>query len=116
LVQKARYEIPPDLHWWHETDAARTSNLRNFLATNDFSALANKPQFHIPFPSAEFLRDVASDPRVRNILPPDLTSPEIARRGNFALRQGPLLFPIGLGLFMMAGLLASRRRTVPDKT
>lgn len=116
IVQKARDDIPPDLAWWRDTDAARTANFTRFLATNDFSALANKPEFHIPYPSAEVLRDIASDPLVRGILPPELTNPGQVVRKNFALRQGPVLLPIGLGMFMMAGLLASRRRNCAGGT
>ena len=108
LGQKAFDDIPPDLAWRRETAAAQTENLKRFLATGDFAALANKPRFQIPYPSAERLRDTVSDPIIRMFLPPELLNqPEPAQKlKGVALRQGHLLLPIGLALLLVAALLA----------
>jgi hypothetical protein len=108
LGQKALSYIPADLAWRRETTAAQTENLKRYLATGDVSALADKPLFHIPFPSADYLRDTVSDPIIRAILPPDLLGqPEPEQKlKRIAMRQGPLLMPIGLALLMIAALLA----------
>lgn len=116
LGQKALGTIPDEFAWWRDTVETRTQNLSRFLATGDFSAITDKPRFHIPYPSAEYLRDVASDPVVRGFLPPELmdsTAP--ANKVNrYVLREGPLLIPVGLALLMIAGLLASRRTIFRD--
>jgi hypothetical protein len=119
LGQKAFDDIPGELAWRRETTEAQTRSLKSFLATGDFSALADKPLFQIPFPSAEYLRDTASDPIIRSILPPDLMNrpdPESKLKG-VAIRQGQLLMPIGLALLMIALLLgaaASRSAEQPN--
>lgn len=108
LGQKAFDDIPPDLAWRRDTAAAQTENLKRYLATGDFAALADKPRFQIPYPSAERLRDTISDPIIRMILPPDLLNhPEPPQKlKGVALRQGHLLLPIGLALLLVAALLA----------
>ena len=116
LGQKALGTIPDEFAWWRDTVQTRTQNLSRFLATGDFSAIAGKPRFHIPYPSAEYLRDVASDPVVRGFLPPELTdsTAPINKVNRYVLREGPLLIPVGLALLMIAGLLAGRRAIVGD--
>jgi hypothetical protein len=117
LEQKARSEIPRELTWWREGGDARTQNLTRYLTTGDFAAIAGKPQFHIPTPTAEELRDIASDPLIRSILPPELFSqPANDRVRAFILRRGALLVPIGLALLMVTALLMAgdnRRRDAP---
>jgi hypothetical protein len=107
---KALSILPDELSAWRQQADARKANLSRFLTTGDFAALTNKPPFHIPYPSAERLREIVADPALRAILPPELMNrPEQANRlRTFALRQGPLLLPIGIALFLLAGLLAGR--------
>jgi hypothetical protein len=107
---KALSTLPDELSAWRQQADARKVNLTRFLTTGDVAALANKPPFHIPYPSAERLREIVADPALRAILPPELMNrPEQANRLRaFALRQGPLLLPIGIALFLVAGLLAGR--------
>jgi len=105
--QKAFDGIPDDLAWRERTTAAQTRNLKNYLATGDFAALENKPEFDVPYPDVAFLRDTVSDPLIRAMLPPDLTGqpePE-SKLKRLALHRGSLLLPIGLALLMMAALL-----------
>jgi hypothetical protein len=113
LGQKALGTIPDEFAWWRESVEPRTENLRNFLATGDFAAIADKPRFYIPFPSAEYLRDVASDPVVRGFLPPELTDRNAPpnKLNRYVLREGPLLIPVGLACLMLALLLAGRATT-----
>jgi hypothetical protein len=88
--------------------------LSQVLATGDFSAINNKPPFHIPFPAAEPLRDWASDPLIRSILPPALFGrPGDSRLEAATLNNGPLLIPLGFALFMIAAMVAGVKRGRP---
>lgn len=117
LGQKAFDGIPSDLAWRERTTAAQTQNLKNYLATGDFAALENKPEFDVPYPDIGFLRDTVSDPVIRAILPPDLLGrPEPENRlKRLALRQGALLLPIGIALFIIAALLMLARREADSR-
>ena len=88
----------------------QTENVKNFVSTGDFTHLAGKPHQHIPFPSAERLRELLSDPQLRAILPAALTGAPEGRMKTVILSQGPMLLPLGLALLMLAGLAARRRR------
>jgi hypothetical protein len=105
---KALSTLPDELSAWRQQSDARRMNFSRFLTTGDFAALTNKPPLHIPYPSAERLREIVADSSLRAILPPELMNrPEQTNRlRTFSLRQGPLLLPIGIALFMAAGLLA----------
>jgi hypothetical protein len=108
---KAFGTIPGELAWRRETEALQTRHLTQFLATGDFSALAGKPQFHIPYPAAEPLRDWVTDPAIRSILPdPLFGQPDRDRLKASTLHNGPLLLPVGFALFIVATLLAGIRR------
>jgi hypothetical protein len=98
------------------TGQIQTENVKNFIATGDFAHLSGKPLLHIPYPSAERLRELLSDPRLRAILPPALTgAPERNRVKLAMLSQGPLLLPLGLALLLLAGAgYWSRERSAHD--
>jgi len=110
--QKALDELQTDLQWRQQTTEAQTRNLKNYLATGDFAALQNKPEFDVPYPVVEFLRDTVSDPVIREILPPELLNQPAPdnKLKTRALRYGPLLVPIGLALLVIAVLLMMARR------
>ena len=110
--QKAFDDVPPELALWRETTEAQTRDLKNFLATGDVAALENEPKLAVPYLQPGTLRDAASDPTVRAILPPDLLGqPEPPNKPKaLALHQGRLLLPIGLALLVIAVLLATTRR------
>jgi hypothetical protein len=97
---------------------AQTENMRNYLATRDLRILQNKPFFDIPYPVAEDLAVLASQPIVRALLPPELinepspyrsqqrglarfTGRPIDALKTYALRWGVLLIPTGLTLFLL---------------
>jgi len=109
--------IPADLAWRRETTEAQTKNLTQFLATGDFSWLSNKPEFHVPLPWPDRLRDIVTDPIIRRILPAELLGqPAPEKLRGFILRRGPLLMPIGIASMLVAGLLAGagRKRRADD--
>jgi hypothetical protein len=86
-----------------QTAVTETNNLRGYLSTGDFSYLANKPIFDIPYPSAERLRGLLDDPALRSVLPPGLTSDGahdgVIESVKVALLQLPYFF-VGLGLLL----------------
>jgi len=105
--QKAVANVIDDVSFRFASGQRQTENVRNFLATNDFDSLNNKPTFDIPFPNAEMLRDLLSNPSLRAILPGELTGLELRRPvRNAILSQGPMLIPIGLALLMIAAMRA----------
>jgi hypothetical protein len=106
-------ELMRGITWRRDTAARQTENLKRFIATGDASALQNKPIFDIPYPLPEKLIAMASDPAIRAILPAHLRGElEVHTRRDTILRHGALLIPLGLALFMIAGM-ASRSRTHP---
>jgi hypothetical protein len=102
------------------TGQIQTENVKSFIATGDFAHLSGKPFLHIPYPSAERLRDMLNDPTLRAILPPALTgAPERNRLKLAMLSQGPLLLPLGLALMLLAAAacwLRERPAHDPAKT
>jgi hypothetical protein len=108
---KALSNLPGELGQWRQLSEVRAQNLNRFLTTGDFSAIANKPEFHIPYPSAERLRDIVDDPIIRLVLPAGLSGQPERAKGlkTFTLRQGPLLLPVGFALFIAAALFWSHR-------
>lgn len=105
---------------------AETENLRNFLATKDLRALQNKSFLDIPYPKAEDLAVIASQPIIRALLPPELidepspyreqqrglarfTGRPIAVFKHYALRWGVLLIPTGFALFLLGLSMGWRR-------
>lgn len=111
--QKALNRVTAELAVKRAMSLTQQTNLMNYLATGDFAHLSNKAPFDIPHPSAEFLRDIVTDPVIRAILPPSLFGKsDQSRFDAVALRQGPSLIPIGLALLLLA-LLALGRPTKP---
>jgi hypothetical protein len=110
--QKATNNVIDGISARVRTGQTQTENVRKFVETGDFAHLAGKPPLHIPFPSAERLRDLLSDPKLRAILPPALTGAPEPRAETVILTHGPMLLPLGLVLLMLAGLAAYRRRAV----
>jgi hypothetical protein len=103
--QKAVGNVVDDASFRHESGQRQTQNVKAFLATNDFGALDNKPTFAIPFPDAQALRDLLSNPSLRAILPPELTGVQQRRpMRDVILSQGPMLIPIGLALLLLSAM------------
>jgi len=48
-------------------------NVRAYMGTGDIQHLKDKPFLHVPFPKAEILAGILSDPTLRRILPCSLT-------------------------------------------
>jgi hypothetical protein len=118
--------VPRQMTSYRTVAAAQAVNLRGFIQTGDFSHLAGKPTLHIPYPSAGRLRDLASDPVIRSILPKDLTagapdvgSPQLLlgfpvhRTTQYAstavLRFGPRLLAFGIAIFLFLGIELAQR-------
>ena len=112
--QKATNNVVDGIAARVHTGQIQTENVKNFVATGDFAHLAGKPQLHIPFPSAERLRELLSDPKLRAILPAALTGAPEGRVKTLILSQGPMLLPLGLALLMFAALAVHRRRASAD--
>jgi hypothetical protein len=117
-----------DLAEQGEHAKAQTENVRTYLATGDIRMLQNKAELDIPYPDANQLAAIASQPVIRALLPPALVGEASAARAqqrglarltgrpiealkNFALRWGALLMLPGAVLFVL-GLAVQRRRPV----
>lgn len=108
--QKATTYLPIGLAFREQTEKIQTENLKAFLATGDAAHLRDKPLFHIPYPSAEALAAISSDPLIRAILPPHLVGmDQAAPLRDIIIKNGPMLMPIGLGFLMIAILGMARR-------
>jgi hypothetical protein len=112
--QKATNNVIDGISARVRTGQIQTENVRKFVETGDFAHLADKPQLHIPFPSAERLRDLLAEPKLRAILPPALTGAPERRARTAILTHGPMLLPLGLALLMLAGLACLRSRRQPS--
>ena len=110
--QKATNNVIDGIAARVRTGQIQTENVKSFIATGDISHLAGKPLLHIPFPSAERLAGLLSDPRLRAILPPALTGAPEPRVKTVIMTHGPMLLPLGLALLMLAALAVYRRRAV----
>lgn len=100
--------IPAELEERRVQAAAQTHNVMQYLASGDIAALENKPPFHIPFPDAKLLADLLSDPVIRSVLPPALFGkPDRTGAVGFILRNGLILIPAGLALFLIAAMTAA---------
>jgi hypothetical protein len=97
--------------WQHRQQ--QTINTSAFLATGDQAHLSNKP---IPYPSADRLASLASDPSIRSILPKDIMpTAELATHNPNLLLGAPLhglfcalrtvLTVLGLFCFMAGSLV-----------
>ena len=117
----------PELAEKRAVGRAETENLRAYLATNDIRTLQNKPRLDIPYPDANRLAMIVSQPVIRAILPPELVGEASARRAqqrglarftgrpvealkDFALHWGVLLIPAGLALFLCGLMTQAWRR------
>ena len=80
LAQKARETLAAEVTRKHAESQIQAGNVKRFLASGDFAHLRDKPPMHIPYPSAERLRETLSDPVIRGILPPALLGKEAPRR------------------------------------
>ena len=112
--QKATNNVIDGISARVRTGQIQTENVRKFIETGDFAHLAGKPQLHIPFPSAERLRDLLADPKLRAILPAALTGAPERRAKTVILAHGPMLLPLGLALLVLAALAAYLRRASAD--
>jgi hypothetical protein len=107
-------DVPRQLAARRDTAAIQTRNVRQYVATGDASLLENKPFLHIPYPAAGPLIEFLSDPAIRAILPAQLRGePEMHARRDMLLHYGPLLIPLGLALFMIAGM--GLRAQIPSR-
>jgi hypothetical protein len=116
--QKALNNVADGVAARSQTGHIQTENARRFIASGDFAHLSGKPALHIPFWSAERLRDLLSNPALRSIMPSALTgAPEHNRIKRAALSAGPMLLPFGLALLLvgaMALYLRGRSSASPD--
>jgi hypothetical protein len=62
----------------HNLSLKQEKNVREYLRTNNPSAL-DQPQFEIPYPHPERLRELIDNPTIRGILPGYLTAPDVKR-------------------------------------
>lgn len=101
----------------------QTANLSAFLATGDVAHLKDKPYLEIPYPTAERLATLASDPTIRSILPAKIMPPEEVRATKPKLLSGGYLAStfrtmeavagyLGL-LFFLMGLAIFVRHALP---
>jgi hypothetical protein len=135
MVSRAQLlrEIPDK---WRATQQ-ETLNTSAFLATGDIAHLTDKPLLAIPYPTAERLAALASDPTIRSILPEDIMPAAERVQNSKLLLRGPLhslfhqlrehltvlglfCFTIGWLVFACAGLVlismqASGRRLLAVK-
>ena len=99
------------------------ANVMAYLRTGDIAVLRNKPMLAIPYPSAERLAGLLSDPTVRMALPLTVRPADIDEksllertvlRGRFhgfvdrakvaIINLAPILFGLGIALVFVAGL------------
>jgi hypothetical protein len=109
--QKALDSGPQQMRWMHDAQVTQAESLKHFLQTGDDSLLMKlrNPQVVDPYP--EILRDVSSDPLIQSILPPELMGkPQPQRPRDAVLSGGPMLLPLGAGLFFLAIWRALLRR------
>jgi hypothetical protein len=109
---QARQRVPSEIIAKFQITQIQTENLRRFIKSGALESgaladLQNKPFMHIPYPSAERLAALASDPTIRTILPSSLTEAPVSptlmlQAKKFILHRGFLLLPLGI-----AGLLTS---------
>jgi hypothetical protein len=109
LAQKARDALPAELAHRQQEQRHQADNVKAFMTSGDVGALRDKPPMHIPYPEAERLRMILSDPVIRGILPAAIASDaRHIRSVRTPLRYGPLLVPIGLALLLI-GIAGLRR-------
>jgi hypothetical protein len=116
LAQKARDALPVELARRQEEQRHQAANVKDFMTSGDFAALRDKPFLHIPYPDAERLRAILSDPVIRAILPAAITRDvRHIRAVRVPLRYGAALVPIGLALLLIgiAGLRRSGDAVAP---
>ena len=108
----------PGLTEKQASNRAETTNLRAYLDAGDIRAIENKPFLAIPYPNAQRLAMIVSQPVIRALLPPALVGEASAARAQqrglarftggpiealktYALRWGVLLIPTGLTFFLL---------------
>ncbi|MFG1461472.1 hypothetical protein V5F77_01110 [Xanthobacter sp. DSM 24535] len=115
--------VPTDVITRGQQGKMQADNVRQFLGTGDFSALANKPFLQVPYPDAERLRQFLMTIEIRGILPEDILDEpathaamraRLSSSGMFAgafwtLRTwapflGPYIAFAGIALYFLAGL------------
>jgi hypothetical protein len=112
LAQKAQGPLPQELARRDTEVRHQAENVKRFLVTGDVVHLRDKPSLHIPYPEAERLRSLLSDPAIRGVLPAAVSSEaKQIRLVRTPLRYGPLLVPFGLALLLIgvAGICGPRR-------
>jgi len=120
----AFHNVPPVLAAKSQFNAAETTNLSHYLASGNIADLQNKPGLEIPYPSAERLAMLASQPEIRAVLAPALFGrggeapieggtlhrwlTMVTRQvGYLSLAYGRFLIAAGLALFLIAAFLPS---------
>lgn len=104
-VVYAGLKVPPFvMERWRQTQQ-QTVNTKAFLATGDQTNLTGKPYLDIPYPSAERLINLASDPSIRSVLPLPIMPPSETQLANSRLLLGGYLPPAVRLLAIVAMLL-----------
>jgi uncharacterized membrane protein len=72
LMKEVTY---PYLQLRQSHNIEQLKNTREFMRTGELAALKNKPPLHIPYPHAETLAGFLTHPKIRSILPHNLSVP-----------------------------------------
>jgi hypothetical protein len=72
LGKQAIYEIPVRLEHKVKTSLLQEINTKRYVDTGDINHLKNRPELHIPYPSAERLASLLRDKTIRSILPSNI--------------------------------------------
>jgi hypothetical protein len=78
----------PSLQYQNFVHEKQLNNTREFIRTGQLSVLKNKPYLHVPYPHAEYLAKLLSNPQMRNILPHSLAIPPMLQ----SQHQKPAVF------------------------
>lgn len=72
LAEFSYKDLPSQLSFKHETGLQQELNTKNYLSTNNFIYLKDKPYLYVPYPSSEYLATILQTDIIRNILPSNI--------------------------------------------
>jgi hypothetical protein len=90
----------------YRNSAIQEVNTARYVLTGDPSSLVGQPEFHIPFPSADFLMTVLANPTLRKILPTCIRAP-LALEPAESIGFGPNAMPPNLPVLLHRSVLGS---------